>query len=42
MVAKEEKIMERQFKIALVQYHIVLSDIKKNAEREVEMLRAAA
>ena len=42
MVAKEEKIMERQFKIALVQYQSVLGDLQKNAERAVEMVREAA
>lgn len=39
---KEEKIMERQFKIALVQYQSVLGDLQKNAERAVEMVREAA
>ena len=42
MVAKEEKIMERQFKIALVQYQSVLGDLQKNADRAVEMVREAA
>ena len=39
---KEEKIMERQFKIALVQYQSVLGDLQKNADRAVEMVREAA
>lgn len=34
--------MERQFKIALVQYHSVLGDLQKNADRAVEMVREAA
>lgn len=39
---KEEKIMERQFKIALVQYQSVLGDLQKNADRAVEMVRESA
>ena len=42
MIVKEEKIMERQFKIALVQYQSVLGDLQKNADRAVEMVREAA
>lgn len=34
--------MERQFKIALVQYQSVLGDLQKNADRAVEMVREAA
>lgn len=34
--------MERQFKIALVQYQSVLGDFQKNADRAVEMVREAA
>lgn len=34
--------MERQFKIALVQYQSVLGDLQKNAGRAVEMVREAA
>ena len=41
-IVKEEKIMERQFKIALVQYQSVLGDLQKNADRAVEMVREAA
>ena len=33
--------MERQFKIALVQYQSVLGDLQKNAERAVEMVRGS-
>lgn len=34
--------MERQFKIALVQYQSVLGDLQKNADRAVEMVRESA
>lgn len=34
--------MEKQFKIALVQYQSVLGDLQKNADRAVEMVREAA
>lgn len=34
--------MERQFKIALVQYQSVLGDLQKNVDRAVEMVREAA
>lgn len=34
--------MERQFRIALVQYQSVLGDLQKNADRAVEMVREAA
>lgn len=34
--------MERQFKIAVVQYQSVLGDLQKNADRAVEMVREAA
>ena len=34
--------MERQFKIALVQYQSVLGNLQKNADRAVEMVREAA
>ena len=34
--------MERQFKIALIQYQSVIGDLQRNADRAVEMIREAA
>ena len=42
MIVKGEKSMERQFKIALIQYQSVIGDLQKNADRAVEMIREAA